>query len=157
MRSSGVDFSSGVSFKVSINEFEIQRELGKGVNNPGLYPLLIQLILGQYGIVSKVLHIPSKVTMAMKQIRLDISEAAFKQILIELEVLHKSSSQFIVEFYGAFFVESCVYYCMEYMDAGSLDKLYHVAVDETVLGKMAFSVRRNWVWKDILPLNFHIR
>jgi mitogen-activated protein kinase kinase len=30
LRSTGVDFSSGVSFKVNINEFDIQSELGKG-------------------------------------------------------------------------------------------------------------------------------
>ena len=43
---------------------------------------------------------------------------------MELEVLHRSSSPFIVDFYGAFFAESCVYYCMEFMDAGSIDHLY---------------------------------
>jgi mitogen-activated protein kinase kinase len=40
---------------------------------------------------------------------------------MELEVLHKSHNPYIVEFYGAFFIESCVYYCMEYMDGCSLD------------------------------------
>lgn len=39
-------------------------------------------------------------------------------------MLHKAKSSEIVDFYGAFFIESCVYYCMEYMNVGSLDKLY---------------------------------
>ena len=59
---------------------------------------------------------------------------------MELDILHKSSGEYIVEFYGAFFIESCVYYCMEYMDAGSLDKLYGEGVPEDVLAKIATSV-----------------
>lgn len=42
---------------------------------------------------------------------------------MELDILHRAISPYIVEFYGAFFVESCVYYCMEYMDGGSLASL----------------------------------
>jgi len=42
---------------------------------------------------------------------------------MELDILHRATAPEIVEFYGAFFIESCVYYCMEFMDAGSLDKL----------------------------------
>lgn len=34
---------------------------------------------------------------------------------MELDILHRAVSPEIVEFYGAFFVESCVYYCMELM------------------------------------------
>jgi mitogen-activated protein kinase kinase len=42
---------------------------------------------------------------------------------MELDVLHRAVAPEIVEFYGAFTIESCVYYCMEFMDAGSLDTL----------------------------------
>lgn len=59
---------------------------------------------------------------------------------MELEVLHRAVAPEIVEFYGAFFIESCVYYCMEYMDAGSLDKLQGVGVPEGVLGRVALSM-----------------
>lgn len=55
---------------------------------------------------------------------------------MELDILHRAVHPLIVEFYGAFFIESCVYYCMEYMDAGSLDKLYGVGVPEPVLGRI---------------------
>lgn len=80
----------------------------------------------------------------MKQIRLEISDAAFRQILMELDVLHKSHSPYIVEFYGAFFSESAVYLCMEYMDAGSLDKLYmpERGLEEGVLARVAEAVIR---------------
>ena len=54
---------------------------------------------GQYGVVTKVLHVPTGVVMAMKQIRLDINDDTFRQILMELDILHSSSSPYIVEFY----------------------------------------------------------
>lgn len=60
-----------------------------------------------------VYHRPTKVEMAMKQIRLDISKSTMQQILMELEVLNRSNSPYIVEFYGGFFVDSSVYLCME--------------------------------------------
>lgn len=56
---------------------------------------------------------------------------------MELDILHRAVHPEIVEFYGAFFIESCVYYCMEYMDAGSLDKLLSVGVPEDVLARIA--------------------
>ena len=82
--------------------------------------------------------------MCHQETRIELDEVKFKQILMELDVLHKSKSQsaYIVEFYGAFFMESCVYYCMEYMDAGSLDKLYGKGVPEPVLAKISISVCR---------------
>ena len=59
---------------------------------------------------------------------------------MELDILHRAISPQIVEFYGAFFIESCVYYCMEYMDAGSLDKLTGAGVEEDVLARITHSV-----------------
>lgn len=58
-----------------------------------------------------------------QEIRLELDQAKLNAIIMELDVLHRAVTPEIVEFYGAFFIESCVYYCMEYMDAGSLDKL----------------------------------
>ncbi|KAI8801966.1 kinase-like domain-containing protein [Cladochytrium replicatum] len=118
LHADGVDFTSGNSYKINMNELSLEEELGKG----------------QYGVVQKVHHTPTNVTMAMKEIRLELDQTKLNQILMELDILHKSQSPYIVEFYGAFFIESCVYYCMEYMDAGSLDKLYQGGVPEDVLG-----------------------
>ena len=61
---------------------------------------------------------------------------------MELDILHRAVSPEIVEFYGAFFIESCVYYCMEYMDAGSLDKLQGAGVPDDVLARIASSMTR---------------
>lgn len=59
---------------------------------------------------------------------------------MELDVLHKSQCTYIVDFYGAFFMESNVYYCMEYMDAGSLDLLCWKGVPEDVLAQITIAV-----------------
>ncbi|KIM69054.1 hypothetical protein SCLCIDRAFT_103633 [Scleroderma citrinum Foug A] len=97
LHATGVDFSNGSSFAINMHQLDLQQELGRG----------------NYGTVKKVLHKPTNVEMAMK----------LNGILMELDILHRAITPYIVEFYGAFFVESCVYYCMEYMDGGSLASL----------------------------------
>ncbi|WWD20620.1 hypothetical protein CI109_105096 [Kwoniella shandongensis] len=107
LHSKGVDFDDGQSFKINMDEIEVQGELGKG----------------NYGSVHKVFHRPTGVMMAMKEIRLELDESKLNGIIMELDILHRAKAPEIVEFFGAFTIESCVYYCMEYMDAGSLDTL----------------------------------
>jgi len=107
IHASGVDFSNGSSFAINMEQLKLEQELGRG----------------NYGTVKKVLHKPTNVEMAMKEIRLELDSAKLNGILMELDILHRAISPHIVEFYGAFFVESCVYYCMEYMDGGSLASL----------------------------------
>ncbi|KAJ2926760.1 hypothetical protein H1R20_g10357, partial [Candolleomyces eurysporus] len=111
LHASGVNFSSGASFAINMEQLQLDEELGKG----------------NYGTVKKVLHKPTNVAMAMKEIRLELDQAKLNAIIMELDVLHRAVAPEIIEFYGAFFIESCVYYCMEYMDAGSLDKLIQVS------------------------------
>lgn len=123
-----------------MGELELHEELGKG----------------NYGTVKKVRHKPTNVLMAMKvclsvfrryplpnqlqEIRLELDDSKLNAIIMELDILHRAISHQIVEFYGAFFIESCVYYCMEYMDAGSLDKLTGTGVEEDVLARITHSV-----------------
>ncbi|KAH7888501.1 kinase-like protein [Phlebopus sp. FC_14] len=107
LHASGVDFSNGSSFAINMDQLVLEQELGRG----------------NYGTVKKVLHRPTNVEMAMKEIRLELDSTKLNGILMELDILHRAVSPYIVEFYGAFFVESCVYYCMEYMDGGSLASL----------------------------------
>ncbi|WVR08512.1 hypothetical protein IAU60_005567 [Kwoniella sp. DSM 27419] len=107
LHAKGVDFEDGVSIKINMDEIEVLGELGKG----------------NYGSVHKVLHRPLGVQMAMKEIRLELDDSKLNGIIMELDILHRAKAPEIVEFYGAFTIESCVYYCMEYMDAGSLDTL----------------------------------
>lgn len=147
LNSKGVNFSSGTSFHISLEEFQPIEELGRG----------------NYGTVSKVLHKPTGVLMAMKEVRLELEENKFAQILMELEVLHKCDSPYIVDFYGAFFVEGAVYMCMEYMDGGSLDKIYGNGIlDEDCLAYITECVIRglkvlkdthNIIHRDVKPTN----
>ncbi|RSH85211.1 hypothetical protein EHS25_005018, partial [Saitozyma podzolica] len=103
----GVDFEDGASFKINMDELDVVGELGKG----------------NYGSVQQVYHRPTGVMMAMKEIRLELDESKLNGIIMELDILHRAVAPEIVEFFGAFTIESCVYYCMEFMDAGSLDTL----------------------------------
>ncbi|KAH3681548.1 hypothetical protein WICPIJ_007493 [Wickerhamomyces pijperi] len=144
--STGVDFSTGSSFRISSDELELIEEIGRG----------------NYGTVSKVLHKPTGVTMAMKEVRLELDESKFRQILMELEVLHKCNSPYIVDFYGAFFVEGAVYMCIEYMDGGSLDNIYGDGIDEDHLAYITESVikgllelkeNHNIIHRDVKPTN----
>ncbi|KAJ2851971.1 MAP kinase kinase Wis1 [Coemansia brasiliensis] len=142
----GVDFSNGKSYQISMAQMKVLEVLGRG----------------QYGVVHKVFHQPTHVTMALKEIRLELNKRALQQIIMELDVLHKARSPYIVDFYGAFFVESCVYYCMEYMDFGSLDRLYPSGIPEAVLAKITLSVvkglqflktKLNIMHRDVKPTN----
>ncbi|KAL7422324.1 MAP kinase kinase Wis1 [Cryptotrichosporon argae] len=107
LHANGVDFVDGASFKINMEEIEVLGELGKG----------------NYGSVQKVFHRPTGVMMAMKEIRLELDDSKLNGIIMELDILHRAVAPEIVEFFGAFTIESCVYYCMEFMDAGSIDTL----------------------------------
>ena len=188
----GIDFSSGTSFNISLDEVDNLEELGKG----------------NYGTVYRVRHsrpqlrrpgqglsgnrpLPSMaatsmtanknddtsdgkspqsatsgnttgIVMAMKEIRLELDEAKFAAIIMELDILHRCVSPFIVDFYGAFFQEGAVYICMEYMDGGSIDKLYGDGVPEGVLRKITMSTvmglkslkeDHNIIHRDVKPTN----
>ncbi|KAJ7703039.1 kinase-like domain-containing protein [Mycena rosella] len=141
LHADGVDFSNGASFQINMGQLQLDEELGKG----------------NYGTVKKVLHRPTNVYMAMKEIQLELSPAKLNGIIMELDILHRAVAPEIVEFYGAFTIESCVYYCMEYMDAGSLDKVLGIkttaqgggwegelgeGAPEDVLGRIAASMVR---------------
>lgn len=184
----GIEFTSGKSFSISLDEVDTLDELGKG----------------NYGTVYKVRHSRPKfrrqgqglagnkargpmadkeddvppsptraaadstrggttgVVMAMKEMRLELDDAKFQSIIMELDILHRCISPYIVDFYGAFFQEGAVYICMEFMDGGSIDKLYGDSIPEGVLRKITLSTtlglkslkeEHNIIHRDVKPTN----
>jgi mitogen-activated protein kinase kinase len=61
---------------------------------------------GQSGIVSQVLHVPTNRSMAKKQILFERNIKVQNQILRELKILNEVKSPYIIDFYGALFIDS---------------------------------------------------
>ncbi|KFY17270.1 hypothetical protein V492_00786 [Pseudogymnoascus sp. VKM F-4246] len=123
----GIDFSSGNNFSISLDEVDTLEELGKG-NYGTVYkvrharPRQQRMGLGlqvrssapnaSHGDNgdgdSPLTKNSSGVIMAMKEIRLELDEAKFAAIIMELDILHRCVSPYIIDFYGAFFQEGAV-------------------------------------------------
>ncbi|KAJ8120969.1 hypothetical protein O1611_g10224 [Lasiodiplodia mahajangana] len=185
----GVDFSDGSVFRISLDEVEKLDELGKGNYGtvykvrhtkprfprfgPGLagskmpslprYPSTASDKLDSA--VDKKSGSNTGMIMAMKEMRLELDEAKLKTIIKELVILHECGSPYVIDFYGAFFQESAVYMCIEYMDGGSIDKLYSGGIPENILRKITYSTvmglkelkeKHNIIHRDVKPTNILI-
>jgi len=101
---------------------------------------------GNFGSVSKMVHIKTNTVMAVKRIRSTVDEKEQKQLLMDLGVVMRSNNcPFIVQFYGALFTEGDCWICMELMDI-SLDKFYRFThhklqqkIPESILGKITLA------------------
>ncbi len=182
----GVDFSDGTVFRISLDEVEKLDELGKGNYGtvykvrhtkprvprfgPGLSGHRITPASGLSSTepersdtsVDGKGRTMSGIVMAMKEIRLELDEAKLATIIKELVILHECASPYIIDFYGAFFQESAVYICLEYMDGGSIDKLYSGGIPENILRKITYCTimglkelkeKHNIIHRDVKPTN----
>nr|XP_005887306.1 PREDICTED: dual specificity mitogen-activated protein kinase kinase 4 [Bos mutus] len=102
---------------------------------------------GAYGSVNKMVHKPSGQIMAVKRIRSTVDEKEQKQLLMDLDVVMRSSDcPYIVQFYGALFKrEGDCWICMELMST-SFDKFYKYVysvlddvIPEEILGKITLA------------------
>jgi mitogen-activated protein kinase kinase len=197
LNSSGVEFSSGSSFNISLDQVDTLDELGKG-NYGTVYrvrhsrPKMRRPGLGLAGNKASARPPPQSaassparvggvddketqcdgavapagdttgVVMAMKEIRLELDDAKFAAIIMELDILHRCVSPYIIDFYGAFFQEGAVYICMEYMNGGSIDKLYGDGIPEYILRKITLATTmglkslkddHNIIHRDVKPTN----
>ncbi|KAJ3285468.1 Dual specificity mitogen-activated protein kinase kinase 1, partial [Blyttiomyces sp. JEL0837] len=127
-----------------------------------------ELGAGNGGSVSKVLHIPSGIIMARKNVSVSVDDEqdrkkAEKQLKSELKILHICRSEFIVSSFGAFSHDGCVSICMEYMDLGSLEHIYKtcgpipevvgIRVAVHVLKGLLYLAEKNIIHRDIKPSN----
>jgi mitogen-activated protein kinase kinase len=187
--SEGVDFSDGSVFRISLDEVEKLDELGKG-NYGTVYKVRhTKPRVPRFGpglASSKTPSLPrypssgsdkvdsplekkdgsnTGIIMAMKEMRLELDEAKLATIIKELVILHECVSPYIIDFYGAFFQESAVYMCIEYMDGGSIDKLYSGGIPENVLRKITYCTvmglkelkeKHKIIHRDVKPTNILI-
>uniref|UniRef100_A0AC34QUD5 Protein kinase domain-containing protein n=1 Tax=Panagrolaimus sp. JU765 TaxID=591449 RepID=A0AC34QUD5_9BILA len=97
---------------------------------------------GNGGVVHKMRHKKTGLTMARKLVHLEVKPSVRNQILKELEILHKCNSPYIVGFYGAFHENNEISICMEFMDGLSLDIVLQTVgrIQEPIVGRLTVAV-----------------
>ncbi|KAK6335312.1 Protein kinase C signaling pathway involved MAPKK protein [Orbilia javanica] len=148
---------------------ELDDEGWRFASRDGRIQELSSLGEGAGGAVTKCKLKGGKTLFALKIITTDPNPAIKRQILRELEFNRGCSSQYICQYYGAFFDETSatISIAMEYCEGGSLDAIYREIkrlggrTGEKVLGKIAEGVlegltylhSKKIIHRDIKPSN----
>ncbi|KAF8651918.1 hypothetical protein AX16_004563 [Volvariella volvacea WC 439] len=115
--------------------------------------------------VKQVWHRATSKVLVIKSIVIHDRGSRWPRSLIrEFDVLHHCNSRYIIPFLGAFYQDSEVHLCMEFMDVGSLEQIYltHGAIEINIVGSVAMSVlealsymyrTHGIVHKDVRPSN----
>ena len=71
-----------------------------------------------------------------QEIRLELDDGKLNAIIMELDILHRAAAPEIVDFYGAFFIESCVRFSLEtlHIRHAQLPAAYIIAWSTWMLG-----------------------
>ncbi|KAI9299949.1 kinase-like domain-containing protein [Cunninghamella echinulata] len=124
-----------------LGDLEIGLELQLDLH-PDEFKTVQELGRGNGGTVYKVEHERTGTIMARKVIHVDANINIRKQIMRELQFMHDCNSKHIVSFYGAFMSGSDISICMEFMEIGSLDKIYkkHGPIPLDVLSMIVYAI-----------------
>ncbi|KAK7095357.1 dual specificity mitogen-activated protein kinase kinase 7-like isoform X1 [Littorina saxatilis] len=149
MKQSGILTLNGQKIRTDVTELESKGELGHGT----------------CGQVVRMLHKPTSMLLAVKQMRRSGNREENKRIIMDLDVVIKSHDcPYIVQCVGTFITKSEVWICMELMST-CLDKLLKrtgMPIPEKILGKMALAIvkalhylkeRHGVIHRDIKPSN----
>ncbi|KAH6566508.1 hypothetical protein BASA60_009440 [Batrachochytrium salamandrivorans] len=129
----------------------------------------IVLGAGSGGVVCKVMHVPTQTFMARKTIKMGVldtceQEKLEKQILRELRILRLCRSPRVVTFHGAFLHDGDISIMMEYMDLGTLERIYRKigVLPEQIIGLVTLQILEGLIYlydnhkivhRDIKPSN----
>ncbi|CAG9466055.1 unnamed protein product [Pedinophyceae sp. YPF-701] len=142
--------SAANAFTIAVDELVTLRRIGKGCS----------------GVVHLCMHRPSGDVLVRKDIPFNVAdEAQRKQLCTELRTTWQANSPCCVHCFEAFFHESTVTIIMEYMNGGSIDRLFRQHPDglpEPMLAAIACQVleglqhlhcERRVIHRDIKPSN----
>ena len=164
---------SSVSFMRSNSSLELESSIPPASEHANDIEVLASLGEGASGEVKKARIKSTGKIIAQKVIPTSPDPMIHRQLLRELNVNKSCKSEYIVNYYGAFFEPetASITICMEFCEAGSMDSIYRRVkarggrVGEKVLAKLAESIIKGLeylhqcriIHRDVKPSNILVR
>ena len=165
--------SSSVPFMRSNSSLELESSIPPASEHANDIEVLASLGEGASGEVKKARIKSTGKIIAQKVIPTSPDPMIHRQLLRELNVNKSCKSEYIVNYYGAFFEPetASITICMEFCEAGSMDSIYRRVksrggrVGEKVLAKLAESIIKGLeylhqcriIHRDVKPSNILVR